>query len=283
MKVILVTGCSTGIGRATALHLDGRGFRVFAGVRNDEDASDLISQASDRLTPVMIDVTDQASIDACAKRVEELAPEGLAGLVNNAGISVYGPMEAVPIEDLRRQFEVNVLGQVATTQAVLPLIRKVAGRIVFMGSVAGRTHPVPFFGPYAASKWAIEAIADAWRIELAPWGIKVVLIEPGTIESEIWTKGFGEFDEVVERSSPETRPVYEAGMRRGLKIFQTLAGRGQPADVVAKKVDHALTARRPRSRYVIGADARLQVAGNFVPDRVRDRLISKTLKIKKRT
>jgi NAD(P)-dependent dehydrogenase (short-subunit alcohol dehydrogenase family) len=280
MKNVLITGCSTGIGRATAQHLDRQGWRVFAGVRKEEDATKLASEGSSRLIPVIVDVEDAASIEACAKRIEELAPEGIS-LVNNAGISVYGPIEAVPIEDFRRQMEVNVIGQVAMTQAFLPLIRKGSGRIVFISSVAGRTHSMPFFGPYAASKWALEAIADALRVEVAPWGIKVSLIEPGAIESEIWAKGFDEFDDVIGRASEETRSIYEAGLRRGLKIFQMLERRGRPAVVVAKKIEHALSARHPRSRYVVGPDAKFQVTGNFIPDRLRDGLISKTIGLKK--
>jgi NAD(P)-dependent dehydrogenase (short-subunit alcohol dehydrogenase family) len=280
-KVFLITGCSSGVGRATALHLDRRGFRVFAGVRKDEDAASLASDASSRLTPVMVDVADADSIDACLQRVREETTDGLAGLVNNAGIAVYGPMESVPLDELRNQLEINVVGQVAMTQAFLPLIRKASGRLVFVSSIAGRTHSMPFFGPYSASKWALEAIADALRVELAPWDIKVSLIEPGAVESEIWSKGFDEFEDVIGRSGPDTRPTYEASLRRGLKIFQMLERRGRPAMIVAKKIDHALNSRRPRPRYVIGPDARFQVSGNFMPDRVRDKVISKTLGVDK--
>ena len=279
MKDVLITGCSTGIGRATALHLDNRGFRVFAGVRKQEDGEKLAADASGGLIPLIVDVADDDSVAACARQLSVECPGGLAGLVNNAGISVYGPMETVPIDELRRQLEVNVVGQVAMTQANLPLLRKAKGRIVFISSVAGRTHSMPFFGPYAASKWAIEAIGDALRVELAAWGIKVAIIEPGAIESAIWAKGFEEFDEVVERMSSETRPTYEPAMKQGLKIFQMLVRHGRPGTVVAKKIEHALTARRPRTRYVIGPDARFQVSGNFMPDRLRDKVMARSLRI----
>jgi NAD(P)-dependent dehydrogenase (short-subunit alcohol dehydrogenase family) len=174
------------------------------------------------------------------------------------------------------------VGQVAVTQALMPLIRRATGRIVFVSSVSGRTHSMPFFGPYSGSKWALEAIADAWRVELAPWGIKVAIIEPGAIESDIWEKGFGVFDDVVDRMPAETRETYEGAIKQGLKVVQMLQRRGRPAVVVAKKIEHALTARRPRTRYVVGPDAKFQVSGNFIPDKVRDKVISTTLKMPRR-
>src|SRR5574341_29762 len=178
---IVITGASTGIGEACALYLDELGYRVFAGVRRPSDGETLKAKASARLTPVVMDVTDVASIDRAVETVKQaVGSVGLAGLVNNAGIGVGGPLEVVPLADLRKQFEVNVIGQVAVTQAFLPLLRQGRGRIVNMGSIAGRV-VMPFMGPYSASKFALEALTDAMRLEFQPWGIQVSIVEPGAI------------------------------------------------------------------------------------------------------
>ena len=181
-KSVVITGASTGIGAACALHLDQWGWRVFAGVRKQGDAEALRAQGSARLTPVSLDVTDTVSISTAASAVAgAVGAAGLAGLVNNAGIVVPGPIELLPLSDLRRQLEINVVGQVAVTQAFLPLIRAGRGRIVNMGSIAGRM-ATPFTGAYGASKFALEALTDALRLELQPWGISVSIIEPGAVD-----------------------------------------------------------------------------------------------------
>src|ERR1700730_7250159 len=200
-RAVVVTGASTGIGRATALHLDRLGFRVFAGVRREADAEELKKAATQRLSTLLIDVTDGDGVRAAAERVEQESPEGLAGLVNNAGIAVGGPLEFVPIDAVRYQFEVNVIGMVAVTQALLPSLRKGHGRIVNIGSVGGRT-AAPFVGPYAASKHAVEAFTESLRQELRPWGIWVAVIEPGAIATPIWEKGKQGADQLVEILPP---------------------------------------------------------------------------------
>ncbi|PYR57414.1 MAG: short-chain dehydrogenase/reductase, partial [Acidobacteria bacterium] len=168
---VLITGSSTGIGEACARRLDAAGWRVFAGVRREEDGQRLRAGMSSRLTPVLLEVTDAASMARAARTIGvEGADAGLDGLVNNAGIAVAGPLEYLPIADFRRQLEVNVVGPLAVTQALLPAIRARRGRIVLMGSIAGRM-TVPFLGPYSASKFALEAMADALRVELQPWDI----------------------------------------------------------------------------------------------------------------
>ncbi|MEK7693262.1 MAG: SDR family oxidoreductase, partial [Chloroflexota bacterium] len=185
-RSVVITGASTGIGEACALHLDALGWRVFAGVRKGADGEALQRKASARLIPVRIDVTDQASIaSACDAVAQELGARGLDGLVNNAGIAVAAPLEFVPIDDLRRQLEINVIGQIAVTQAFLALIRTARGRIVNIGSVSGKL-ATPFTGPYSASKFAMEALTDALRIELRPWKIEVSIVEPGSIATPIW-------------------------------------------------------------------------------------------------
>jgi NAD(P)-dependent dehydrogenase (short-subunit alcohol dehydrogenase family) len=178
---VLVTGASSGIGEATASHLASLGFRVFAGVRKDEDAERL----RERVTPVKLDVVDEESIATARREVEEAAPDGLAGLVNNAGVSVSGPVEFIPLEELRRQLEVNVIGQVAVTQAFLPAIRRARGRIVNVSSVGGRV-ALPLMSPYNASKFALEAVSDSLRREVRQFGVHVAVVEPGAIRTRIW-------------------------------------------------------------------------------------------------
>jgi NAD(P)-dependent dehydrogenase (short-subunit alcohol dehydrogenase family) len=278
MRSVVVTGSSTGIGRATALHLDRRGFLVFAGVRKDADGEALQKEASDRLHPVLIDVTDQATIDAAAKTVAEAADGRLAGLVNNAGITVAGPLEYLPVGQIRRQFEVNVFGQLAVTQAFLPLIREGRGRIVFMSSIGGRRPAMPFLSPYQASKHALEAFGDALRVELAPWGIEVVLIEPGSIATPIWDKGVTSADRMVDEFPPEAAERYGVAAAKARKLAETTGKRGIPPERVAEKVGQALLAKRPKPRYLVGADAVVQnVAFSVMPDRVRDRVFGRLI------
>ena len=181
MATVLITGASRGIGRASALALARSGHDVIAGVRDEEAGRALEAEGSGRVRAVKLDVTDAASIAAAAEAVGDR----LDALVNNAGIAVGGVLEAVPLDELRHQLEVNVVGQVAVTQAVLPKLRAASGRIVFISSVSGRVS-APIMTPYTASKYAIEAIADGLRIELRPWGINVVLVEPGSIDTDIW-------------------------------------------------------------------------------------------------
>jgi NAD(P)-dependent dehydrogenase (short-subunit alcohol dehydrogenase family) len=273
---VIVTGASTGIGEACALRLDKAGFRVFAGVRKEEDGARVKAQASERLSPLIIDVTDAASIALANDTVSAaLGDAGLAGLVNNAGVGVGGALEYLPLDDLRRQLEVNVIGQIAVTQAFLPLIRKGRGRIVNMGSIGGKV-ATPFLGPYNASKFAMEALTDALRQELRPWGIQVVIIEPGNIKTPIWDKARSSADE-VERSMPEEgRKLYSGAIKALRETVDKQAASGIPPDEVAKRVEHALTASRPKTRYLVGGDARMQhVLGRVVPDRARDGLVAR--------
>jgi NAD(P)-dependent dehydrogenase (short-subunit alcohol dehydrogenase family) len=275
----VVTGASTGIGEACALRLDRMGFRVFAGVRKDADAERL-RQRTPSLAPLFIDVTDAASIAAARERVAAAVGErGLAGLVNNAGIAVGGPLEFMPIAELRRQIEVNVIGHVAVTQSFLSLLRMGRGRIVNIGSIAGRL-ATPFLGPYAASKFALEAISDALRIELRPWGIGVSLVEPGSIATPIWEKSQAKADEMKKQMTSEAHALYDAAIAAVLKVADETGRRGVPADEVAKAVAHALTAKRPKTRYLVGFDARVQAAlAAVVPDRLRDGLIERQLRL----
>jgi NAD(P)-dependent dehydrogenase (short-subunit alcohol dehydrogenase family) len=277
---IVVTGASSGIGEACALHLDGLGYRVFAGVRRPADGEALRAKASERLTPVLLDVTDLASIDRAAETVKAaVGAAGLAGLVNNAGIGVGGPLEVVPLADLRKQFEVNVIGQVAVTQALLPLLRQGRGRIVNMGSIAGRA-AMPFMGPYAASKFALEALTDAMRLELRPWGIHVSIVEPGAIESRIWDKARRKADQLDAAWSAGEKILYRDALAPVRKAMEQAAQRAIPARAVAEAVAHALSASRPKTRYLVGFDARLRaVLTAWLPDRAQDWLLARVLKL----
>jgi NAD(P)-dependent dehydrogenase (short-subunit alcohol dehydrogenase family) len=273
---VLVTGASTGIGEACALELDRLGYTVFAGVRREEDGARLQKEASDRLTPVHLDVTDAADIAAVAKLLAgACGPAGLRAVVNNAGIARGGPLEYLPIEDWRLQLEVNVIGQVAVTQAVLPMLRTGRGRVVFIGSVSGRIS-TPLMGPYGASKHAMEAIAESLRHELRPAGIRVALVEPGAIKTPIWDKGRALADE-LEHSLPEGAtdrygPFIQA-VRKGIDDQERV---GIPPARVAAVVVKAIESPRPRARYLVGRDAVVQgLIDRVLPDRIRDALVAK--------
>ena len=271
---VVVTGASTGIGQACALRLDKIGFQVFAGVRKEADGESLKRQASEHLTPVFIDVTEEASIASAADTVAAaVGAAGLAGLVNNAGIVVPGPLEFQPLGDIRQQIDVNFIGQIAVTQAFLPLLRKRRGRIVNIGSIGGRM-ATPFLGAYAASKFAMEAFTDSLRMELQPWGISVSIVEPGSIATPLWEKGQAAADE-IDRKLPQTgHDLYDPAVAAMRRVADKLARAAIPPSAVAKAVAHALTAKRPKTRYLVGRDAKLQAAvAKLVPDRMRDWLI----------
>ncbi len=276
MKTALVTGSSSGIGRATVRRLDAAGWKVFAGVRKDEDAAALREESSPRLEPLLLDVTDAEAIAAAAERVGA-EPGGLDGLVDNAGGAVAGPLEALPIEDFRRQLELNLTAQVAVTQAMLPAIRMARGRVVMVSSMGGRV-ALPLTGAYHAAKFGLEAVGDSLRQELAPWGIRVVLIEPGSIDTPIWSRGEEDADRMFDGAPPRTRELYEATVERYRQVVRDTAERGIPADKVAARIQHALEARRPRSRYLIGLDAQVMARLKpLVPTPVFDWLIARAM------
>lgn len=278
---VVVTGASSGIGRASALHLDSLGFQVFAGVRKDADAESVRAEGSQRLEPLTIDVADEASVKAAAESVaERTGGRGLAGLVNNAGVAVGGPVEVLPLDEVRRQLEVNVVGQVSVTQAFLPAIRRTRGRIVFISSVGGRI-ALPFMAPYHASKWGVEALADSLRQELRPWGIEVALVEPGSIATDFWAKGKSQADEIAEQMSPEAEALYGEQVAAFRKAARKTEAEGISPERVADVVAHALTANRPRTRYLVGRDAKINARlRKIVPDRVFDRLIAREVGLK---
>src|SRR5918996_2317979 len=216
---VLVTGASTGIGEATARHLGERGHRVFAGVRKSSDGERLRAAGNGRVTPVELDVTDQSQIEEVVGAIAaEVESDGLLGVVNNAGIALGGPVEFLELDDWRRQFDVNVFGLLAVTKQVLPLIRKARGRIVLVGSIGGRLAS-PFLAPYSASKFALEAIADSLRVELHPFGIRVALIEPGAVKTEIWEKGRATADELEQELPPEALERYGSVIEKARRVL----------------------------------------------------------------
>jgi NAD(P)-dependent dehydrogenase (short-subunit alcohol dehydrogenase family) len=272
---VLVTGASSGIGEATALRLDRSGWQVLAGVRREEDAQTLREKASTRLEPLLLDVTEP---DTIAAAVRLLGDRELDALVNNAGIALGGPIEHVPLEDLRHQFEVNVFGLVAVTQAMLPALRRATGRVVNVGSVGGRVASA-FIGPYTASKFAVESLTDSLRAELQPWGLHVSVVEPGAVATPIWAKGAAHVEQARARMLPVALAHYGKAMGAFEEQTRRLDARGIPAQRVAAVIERALTSARPRTRYLVGVDARVQVALTAVlPDRVWDALLARLMK-----
>lgn len=271
MRAVVVTGASSGIGRSCALRLDAAGWRVFAGIRSPADGDALRLSASERLVPVQVDVTEADSVQQLASIVSAtVGTDGLQGLVNNAGVATGGVLEAVDLAEFRHVLEVNVTGQLAVTQRLIPLLRLGRGRIVMMSSISGRS-ALPIMGPYAASKHALEALTDTLRLELHPWGIHVSAVEPGTIATPIWAKALVTAEALVARYADESRKLY------GPLIDAMLAGlgkvRGAPVELVSDAVMHALQAPRPKTRYVVGSDARKRIWVERLPDRLRDRVL----------
>lgn len=253
---VLVTGASSGIGRATALRLAKSGYHVFAGVRKPADGAALAEAAGGDVTPVLLDVTDPQQIASAVELISgHVGVAGLAGLVNNAGIGVFGPLELIPVEQFRRQLEVNVTGQLAITQAALPLLRRARGRIVMIGSIGARFTP-PFVGPLAATKSALATMSAALRQELAPWGIDVTVVEPGSIRSEAVDKLESDAQRVLDEATAQGRALYRDAFGHLVDFFADLHEKGSPPEVVATTVERALRASRPRSSYLSGKNAR---------------------------
>jgi NAD(P)-dependent dehydrogenase (short-subunit alcohol dehydrogenase family) len=269
---VLVTGASTGIGEATVLHLRQLGFSPIAAVRKDEDAERLEGQG---LRTTRIDVTDADQIAAAR---DALGDEPLAGLVNNAGIAVAAPLEFLPIERLRQQLEINLIGQAAVTQAFLPALRSGRGRIVNVSSIGGRVG-LPVVGAYNASKFGLEGLSDSLRRELRPLGVDVILIEPGGVKTPIWNKAENLADEMLEDVPPEAERLYGrliAAVRTGTQRIARETGI-EPSEV-AEAIGKALTSSRPRARYLVGNDAKQRaVMAKLLPARVMDRLIIRAL------
>jgi NAD(P)-dependent dehydrogenase (short-subunit alcohol dehydrogenase family) len=252
-KAVLITGTSTGIGKACALYLDRMGYRVYAGVRNQVDGDNLRKDASERLTPVILDVTDENSIVEAAGVIEKEAGVNLFGLINNAGIGRGGALEVTPVVEIRKLMEINVIGLMAVTQAFIPMLRKSKGRIINIGSTSS-VLAIPGASAYCASKFAVRAITDSLRVELKPFDMKVILVAPGAVESEIWAKGKAYKEEMRKAVKPEIAELYAPLRRFGDRLNTEL--KKIPADEVAKIVAHALTSKKPKPYYLVGKDAK---------------------------
>ncbi|HWB68036.1 MAG TPA: SDR family oxidoreductase [Mycobacteriales bacterium] len=263
---VFVTGASSGIGRATAERLARDGFDVIPGMRRDEPLPAPVQP------PVLIDLADPESIGPACKQVLERANGRLVGVVNNAGINVNGPFETVAVERWREQFEVNLFGHIAVTQALLDALFANHGRIVNVGSIGGR-HASPMLAPYNASKFAVHGWTDSMRNELAPHGVKVILVEPGSIATAMWDKGISAAEtHLSDNLTDEQKQRYGKQAERAMRTARFAASHAVPADRVAKVIERALTARRPRGRYLVGPDARVQAAIAVAPTPVFDRL-----------
>ena len=259
-RSVLVTGASSGIGRATAERLRNRGWAVYASVRNAGEAPDGTSE-------LVFDVTDGHAIERAASGIESLD-----ALVDNAGIAIASPLEFLPPDELTRQLDVNVVGQLRVLQAFLPRLRRSRGRIVLMGSIGGKS-ALPFLGAYAMSKFALEAMADALRLELAPFGVHVSILEPGTIATPIWTKR----QRVVDDFPPEAAELYGERIEKFRRLAAARSRKAVPPDEVARAVEHALTSPKPKTRYVVGPDAKRRAVVQMLPDRLRDTVLSRFL------
>jgi NAD(P)-dependent dehydrogenase (short-subunit alcohol dehydrogenase family) len=277
---VVVTGASTGIGRATALLLDRSGYRVFAGVRKQADAKSLEEEGSEKLTPITIDVTKQRSITAAKNKVQRaVGKEGLVGLVNNAGVGDGGPVETMDLDVFRNVLEVNLVGQIAVTQAFLPLIRKAPGTIVFVASIGGRI-ATPFMAPYNTSKFAVEALGESLRHEVSPWNIDVAVVEPGSIDTPIWKKGAETIEDQFSKMPANTKRLYGKQLKRMDEVLTETANRGIRPEKVAKAIHSAIRSEKPKHRYLVGTDAKVaaRLKGNL-PDRTFSKVIGRQMKM----
>jgi len=273
MSTVLITGASRGIGRATALTLERRGWTVWAGVRTDDAARDLRREGSERLRPVVLDVTDAASVRAVAEAIGD-AP--LDGVVNSAGIALAGVLEAVDPDDLRRQLDVNLIGPVAVTQAVLPALRRGGGRVILVSSVNGRL-ALPFLGGYSASKFALEAVGDTLRLELRPWRLPVVLVEPSAIDTDMWRGAEEDVEATIAAMTDEQRRLYAGTLEAARRTTRRMAKGAAPVATVVRAICEALTTARPRPRYLVGRDAKGTPLLEALPDRARDALLTRVM------
>ncbi|BBZ20152.1 SDR family NAD(P)-dependent oxidoreductase [Mycolicibacterium gadium] len=266
MPTALVTGASRGIGKGIVEHLAARGWDVIAGVRSQQDADAVTKHDPQRVSSVILDVTSADDIAA----LEQSLPEQLDAVVNNAGIAVGGAMETLSPDEWRKQLEINVIGALAVTQAVLPRLRRSRGRVVFISSVNGRLS-MPLVGAYAASKFALEAAADALRMELNPWKIRVIVVEPAQTDTDMWRTADTMVEDLEAGLTPEHRGLYAkhiAGFKKMIPVSQKIA---VPTEKVSAVVEEALTAKRPRARYIVGLVPKAQVAlMSVMPTKMRD-------------
>jgi NAD(P)-dependent dehydrogenase (short-subunit alcohol dehydrogenase family) len=278
VKSVVITGASRGIGRTAALLLERSGFKVFAGVRRPEDGEQLVRKSKGNIFPIVIDVTKQDTIDSAAFQITGIVKDfGLWGLVNNAGIAVAGPMEFMPMERIREQFDINFFGQISVTQKFLPLIRQGKGRIVNISSKEGILS-MPLVGPYCASKFALEAFSDTLRLELKQWNIPVAIIQPGTIATQIIEQSISSAEECVRDLPRHAGELYDECFIAARKTAAKVLKAAIPPDKVARTILKALTDKKPKSRYTVGIDARaLSIMKKLIPDTMMDKIILKQM------
>ena len=253
-KAVVVTGASRGIGRTIALDLTEHGFRVFAGVRKPADAEILREDSGGRVSPLMLDVTDPAGVKAAAKEVADATnDQGIAGVVNNAGVAVFGPVEQASMSSIDHQLQVNLIGALRVTQQFLPYLRQGKGRIVNISSVNGRLS-IPLSGIYSATKFALEAVSDALRIELKPWGISVCVVQPGAVDTDIRSVAMDLWAKSRDELSEDERELYEESLQRLRGILENVEATAAGHEHVSRAVLHALTAETPQTRYEAGPD-----------------------------
>lgn len=271
--MVLITGCTSGIGRATATRLAGEGWRVLAGYRKPADGESLRQLAE--VEPIELDVTSDEQIAAAAARADELSPGGLDALINNAGYAFPAAVELTTPTTLTELLDVNVVGPLRMTRALLPALRRRRGRIVNVSSMNG-TVALPMVGGYSASKFALEALSDTLRVELRPWGIQVISIRPGQVQTAIFDKARTELKNGAATIPEQLRAEYERMYRAASRFNERGAKRAGDAADVARVIAKALAARRPRARYIVGWDAwGLHVAKRWLPPRLFDRAIAR--------
>ncbi|RKZ00448.1 MAG: short-chain dehydrogenase/reductase [Ignavibacteriae bacterium] len=273
-KAILISGSSTGIGKACAFHLDKLGFKVYAGIRKQADVDILKEKASDKLSPMILDVTDTESIENAVTIIERGNDGELFGLINNAGIGLSGVVEVTPVDEIRKLMEVNVIGLLALTKAMIPLLRKGKGRIINIGSPSGLI-ALPGVSVYAASKFAVRAITDSLRVEVKSFGVKVILVSPGPTDSEIWKKVKAYKKDLRKNVKPEIAEHYISFAKFGDKMEKEL--KTMPANVVAKTVTKALMSAKPNLFYNVGSDAKGAAFFAKLPKRLTDWMILKRI------
>ncbi|MGW9498926.1 SDR family NAD(P)-dependent oxidoreductase [Streptomyces prasinus] len=273
-KLIVVTGASTGMGAAAARELARRGFHVLAGVRRVRDADSIRSTG---IEPVILDITRPEQVEALAARVAD-DPRALHALVNNAGIQVNAAVEALPLAEWRRVFEVNLFGHIAVTQALLPALLRSKGRVINISSVGG-TAAMATYGAYAGTKFALEAVSDSLRREVAPLGVQVVVIQPGGVRTEMAARGIQTANDLAVRMTPQQDERYGSLVRANNKLMATGTASGLTADAAARVIARAVTTRKPRTRYTAGRDAALITRlVRILPDRTLDRILAANLR-----
>jgi NAD(P)-dependent dehydrogenase (short-subunit alcohol dehydrogenase family) len=276
-KSVLISGASSGIGKALSLELDLRGYRVFAGVRNAEDAQALHNLASPGVSPIKLDITDADMISTACREVGDKTDGTLDCLVNNAGINISGAMEFMPLMKFRKQLEVNLVGQLALTQACLPMLRKARGRVIFISSIAGKL-VAPFNGPYSASKAALIAVADALRQELAPWKLPVTVMIVGSVQTPIWKKAATTAGMISRQLPQEAWELYGKRQKSAGASYKNVGMKGLPVEKVAKIIHHAIEKPNPKAYYLVGNDALvMELMVKLLPIRLRDWLVRKQM------